>query len=126
MYFKSPSSKTILTFYIAPPFLLGLLLGLTLTVQSGITPGQMLPFHKVEESSGCVLHIEEYCFAHICTGYIKLGLNSNLDFSAIASDGTGAEKTMIIDENKVLLHGTYKNSVLQILKIPFFKQGDQG
>ena len=34
---------------------------------------------------------------------------------------------MIIDENEVLLLGTYKNSALEMLKIPFSNQeGDNG
>ena len=85
----------------------------------------MLPFHRSERLDGCELHLEESCFAFICNGFIKLGLNTNLDFSTITKDGE--DKQMIIDENEVLLLGTYKNSALEMLKIPFSNQeGDNG
>jgi hypothetical protein len=99
------------------------LIGLALTVDANSFSGQMLPYHKAEsrEGKGCELHLEENCFAFICNGFVKIGLNTNLDFTTITEDSE--DKQMIIDENEVLLFGTYRNSVLEILKIPFFNQG---
>ena len=47
--------------------------------------GQMKPFYRLDSlEQNCELHIEEYCFAKVCNGFIQLGLNENLDFSSIS------------------------------------------
>ena len=92
---------------------------------------QMQPYHRVEQASGCEFYIEEFCFARLCDGYIQLGLNSNLDFSPLQSLGDKQEEEeknniMVKDENELISFGTYRNGILDMLKIPFFKHDGGG
>lgn len=91
----------------------------------------MQPYHRVEQASGCEFYIEEFCFARLCDGYIQLGLNSNLDFSPLQNLDDREEEMeknniMVKDENELISFGTYKNGILDMLKIPFFKHDGGG
>ena len=88
---------------------------------------QMQPYHRVEQASGCEFYIEEFCFARLCDGYIQLGLNSNIDFSPLQSiEGDKTNHIMVKDENELISFGTYKNGILDMLRIPFFKHDGGG
>ena len=95
---------------------------------------KMQPFFRTnQDDKGCTYHIEDFCFARLCNGFISLGLNSNLDFTAIAEDTTDPtdsisnfKATIIINEDTLVNIGSYKNADIEMLKIPFFKQDETG
>lgn len=80
----------------------------------------MRPFFNQAKSSdpNCWYHIEDSCFAKVCPDFVTIGLTKNLDFSA----SVGSKETLIIDSAEVTSFGRYKNSNLDMLKIPFFSK----
>jgi hypothetical protein len=94
---------------------------------------KMQPFFRTnQDNKDCQYHIEDFCFARICNGFVSLGLNSNLDFTPIAEDKSpndsinNLKATIVKNEDTLVNIGLYKNADFELLKIPFFKADESG